>query len=454
MPPPAAPLTAFDAGRHDPDDDSAATAPTLRLQVSALQAMCRQILGLRLVMTALSAPLALGGARPGPATWLVAAAVLATFMGGYAGFRDWERVGPLLLRHPWLLAADMLLGSLLLITATPRSGIAFVCLCTPLLAGLGYGWRVAALFAAAQGFLILLAEGAVPGPVSPATAVLLPGLCVVAGALGVTLRNLLLRFGAASEALTETRARLAVDRAVADERARLAREMHDSVAKTLHGVALAADGLAARAGDPRTDHAAVASQADLVARAARRAAAESRELLADLRRQSEQAATATDLTAELRAATEDFSRRGDPPAEFRLAGLSAQGAALPAVPHAVARQLTVIVGECLENARRHARASHVVVEAGLVPQTGLLRISVLDDGRGLPAGLDLRQLREAGHFGLVGVVERALSVGARIRLGRGRTDSGTEVRLDLPLAALTPAPSAAPAATPTQGDRP
>jgi signal transduction histidine kinase len=35
------------------------------------------------------------------------------------------------------------------------------------------------------------------------------------------------------------------------------------------------------------------------------------------------------------------------------------------------------------------------------------------------------------------MVERAASVGARIRIGRGGHDAGTEVRLELPLGALT-----------------
>jgi len=55
------------------------------------------------------------------------------------------------------------------------------------------------------------------------------------------------RFGAASQALSEATSRLAVAEAVESERARLAREMHDSVAKTPARLALAAEALAASA---------------------------------------------------------------------------------------------------------------------------------------------------------------------------------------------------------------
>jgi signal transduction histidine kinase len=73
----------------------------------------------------------------------------------------------------------------------------------------------------------------------------------------------------------------------------------------------------------------------------------------------------------------------------------------------------------------------VDVSAGVV--AGLLRISVRDDGRGLPPGTTLDDLRRTGHFGLVGMVERAAGVGARIRIGRGSVARGTEVRLELPV---------------------
>ncbi|MFH9978406.1 histidine kinase [Streptomyces sp. NPDC017179] len=402
-----------------------------KLQISALQAMCRHVFAFRLAMIALAAPVALVNAAPGLATRLVSAAVVVTFMGSYVLFRDWERFGPLLLRHPTLLALDTLFGALLLIAAGPDSTLAYVSVCTPLLAGLVYGWRGAALFASLQS-LILLVVSTSSKELSPdlAQAALLPGLCVIAGAAGVTVRNLLLRFGEATRALTTVQARLAVTEAVGAERTRLAREMHDSVAKTLHGVAMAADGLAGSAGADRMDAALVKQQAELVARSARRAAAEARELLTDLRRENDPD-HGTDVLAELVARTRDFTSRTGLTAAYRPIGEPR----VPPVPPAVARQLLTIASEAMENAHRHAAPTHVEVCAGV--HGDLLRISVYDDGRGLPPGTSLEQLRRAGHFGLVGMVERAASVGARIRIGRGAHPKGTEVRLELPLGALT-----------------
>ncbi|MGW2481762.1 sensor histidine kinase [Streptomyces sp. NPDC001571] len=396
--------------------------PTLALQINALQAMCRQVFGFRLAMIAIGAPFALAGAAKGAPGMLVGAAVLVTFMGSYVLFRDWERFGPLLLKHPWLLAVDAVFGALLLITATPESSLGYVTTCTPLLAGLVYGWRGAGLFAGLQVAILALVYATGPRhQLADASALLLPGFCVMAGAVGVTIRNLLFRFGAASQALTETRARLAVHDAVEEERARLARDLHDSVAKTLHGLALAADGLAASA--DRMDPPALRHRAELVARAARRAAAESRELLGDLRR----APGDLDMAHELSLLVRDFTSRTAVPVEWRVLGTEP----LPPLPAGVARQLLTIASEALDNAHRHAGPGAVRVSAGV--EGALFRLSVQDEGRGLPPGTTLDDLKRTGHFGLVGMVERAAAIGARIRVGRGSAPVGTEVRVELPL---------------------
>ncbi|NXY98823.1 histidine kinase [Streptomyces sp. BR123] len=372
---------------------------------------------------ALGAPVALGRTAPGGPTYLVAGAVLLTFMLSYALFRDWERLGPLLLRHRWLLACDMAFSGLLLVTATPESPLGFVSLCTPLLAGLVYGWRGSAVYAALQAVAVAaVADG-----------LTLPVLCLAAGAAGSSLRDLLFRFGAASRALTDTRARLAVAEAVRGERERLARDMHDSVAKTLHGIALAADALA-RTDDPD----AVRRQAGRLADAARQAAAESRTLLADLRAQPD---------------TPDTPGVHLPPALHRLAADRPDGAIgaevatsgiLPPLPAPVARHLLAVAAEALDNARRHADATSIRITLTTAPDTAHLTLTVEDDGRGLPAdGPDLATLRGAGHYGLLGMAEHAAAAGARLHLGPAGTPAdparpGTRIRVDLPLAALTP----------------
>lgn len=433
-----------------------AAADGIAVQVQALQALCRQVFGFRLAVLALAGPVALLRVPHGPPAWVVGAAAVVTFTGSYLLFRDWERFGPVLLRHPALLAVDTFFAAALLAVATVHSPLAYVVVSTPLLAGLVYGWRGALLFTALQ-VLVLAAVVSLQTRqrASAADALLLPGFCLIAGAVGISLRRLMLRFGAATSALAEARARLAATEAVAAERARLAREMHDSVAKTLHGVALAADGLAA--GAERLDSQEVRRCADLVARAARRAAAESRELLGELRGQG----TAADdpascgapagvrLADELAAHCAAFQGRTGLRTEFCFAAQ----APLPPVPAAVARQLVRIVLEALENVHRHAGAESARVELSVADR--LVRLGVADDGCGLPAGISLDALPGEGRFGLVGMAERAAAIGARLGVGGGPAGRGTHVRLELPVAALghpaRPAEAEAPPDAPLRG---
>jgi signal transduction histidine kinase len=393
-----------------------------KVEIRALRAMCRQVFGFRLAMIAVAAPAALLNAGPGLGTRLVGSAVVVTFMISYVLFRDWQRFGPLLLRHPTLLAADSLFGSCLLISAGPDTTLAYVSVCTPLLAGLLYSWRGAAVFASLQSLILLVAQETLKHHSVLAESLLLPGLCVITGAMGSTLRNLMLRFGAATEALTETRTRLVATEAASAERARLAREMHDSVTKTLYGVALVADGLAASAAasPDRLDPALIRQQAELVAGAARRAAAEARELLTDLRDGT--ADDATDVLSQLASLAADFATRTTLPTTY-------DGPAAPVrLPPATTRQLLGITAEALENAHRHAHATKAGVRAAVTPTH--LVVTIHDDGRGLPPDTTLEDLRRTGHFGLLGMTERAASVGARIQL---TTDKGTEVRVEVPL---------------------
>ncbi|MFE9837077.1 sensor histidine kinase [Streptomyces sp. NPDC005551] len=405
--------------------DDAPAPGSVRLQLSALQALCRQAFAVRLAAVAVGAPFAMANAADGPARHTVLAAAVLGVMGSYAMLRDWDRFGPRLLAHPSLLAVDLTFGAVLLLTASPASPLAYATVCTPLLAGLLYGWRGSGVFTGLQLVVLLTVfRSWEHRPGTGASTLLIAGFCVGAGIIGVTLRNLMFRFGTASQALSEATSRLAVAEAVESERARLAREMHDSVAKTLHGLALAAEALAGSADscDPGT----LKRRATLVAGAARRAATESRELLSDLRHQTDLTAARRDLAGELARRVHDFTARTALPAELRCTGT------VPALPYATAQHLLAIVSEALENAHRHARATVVVLGLDADTASGVLRLSVRDDGVGLPPTAVLDELTESGHFGLLGMVERASSLGGRLHLS-GPPQGGTEILLACPL---------------------
>ncbi|WP_049622171.1 sensor histidine kinase [Frateuria defendens] len=108
-------------------------------------------------------------------------------------------------------------------------------------------------------------------------------------------------------------------------------------------------------------------------------------------------------------------------------GVSVAGAERPLCLGAQ-MEILEIVREGLRNAFIHARAARI--EADIRYSAASLRITVRDDGRGLDEAV-LREGRRAGHWGLVGMRERAERLGARLALRPG-TPRGTELELTVP----------------------
>jgi signal transduction histidine kinase len=88
------------------------------------------------------------------------------------------------------------------------------------------------------------------------------------------------------------------------------------------------------------------------------------------------------------------------------------------------RHVLRIVEEALVNAVTHGQARCVEVSGHL--HEGRLEIEVRDDGRGFESDRGVA----AGHFGLLGMQERASLLGARLEL-ESRPGAGTRVRLSL-----------------------
>ncbi|MGW3496966.1 sensor histidine kinase [Streptomyces sp. NPDC001020] len=410
-------------------EDDAPPPASVRLQLSALQALCRQTVVVRLAMVVVGAPFALTNAPDGTPRYAVLAAAVLGVMTSYALLRDWDRAGPRLLAHPTLMALDLLFVATLLLTASPASPLAYATVCTPLLSGLLYGWRGAGAITGLQLAVVLAVFRAWEHrPGAGVSTLLVAGFCVAAGIIGVTLRNLMFRFGAASEALSEANSRLAATEAVASERARLAREMHDSVAKTLHGLALAAEALAASA--DHCDPEALKRQAALVADAARRAASESRDLLSDLRRHTDIAAHTTDVTAEVDSYAREFTERTGTRVELTNPDSPLH------LPAATAHHMMAIVSEALENTHRHAHATRARIDL-TVAADGALDLRIGDDGAGLPPAVAAGDLAKSGHFGLLGMSERAAFLNGHLRVGRSPL-GGVGIHLHIPFTTTAP----------------
>jgi signal transduction histidine kinase len=83
--------------------------------------------------------------------------------------------------------------------------------------------------------------------------------------------------------------------------------------------------------------------------------------------------------------------------------------------------------EALLNAFRHARAQHIEVELNYAHNG--FRMFVRDDGVGIEP--DVLRVGRDGHWGLVGMRERADRIGAQLHVF-SRISAGTEIQLDVP----------------------
>ena len=200
---------------------------------------------------------------------------------------------------------------------------------------------------------------------------------------------------------------------VAAERARLARELHDSVTQTLFSLTLATESAVALAGeaDPK-----LVDQLDQVRGLAEAGLAEMRGLVETLRPVD---VDADGLAAALRKRIELLGRVHD----VRLS-LHTRGP-VRCQDRTVEREVLRIAGEALANALRHASARSVEVSL----DTGdPVRLVVADDGVGfdLPA-----TLRHSHRLGLTSMRERAEALGGTLEIVTA-PGAGTRVELEVP----------------------
>lgn len=106
---------------------------------------------------------------------------------------------------------------------------------------------------------------------------------------------------------------------------------------------------------------------------------------------------------------------------------------VPDVPLPVKIALYRVLQEALSNAYRHGGANRVIVHLQCVERRGeaRLRLSVGDNGHGFDP---VTAPRDAKHYGLQGMQDRAEMIGGRFRL-RSKPGRGAMVAVDVPLSA-------------------
>lgn len=211
----------------------------------------------------------------------------------------------------------------------------------------------------------------------------------------------------------ETNARIAV----AEERARIAREIHDIVSHSLSVVVLMSDGAAAKVdSEPERARSAMLHVRDT----GRGALAEMRRMLGVLREDEPGSDAPQPGIAQLDALVAQ-SRTAGLPVELTVTGEQA------VVSAGLGLTVYRLVQEALTNVRKHAGPAVTRVDVMLMYRPDEVEVRVTDDGTG-SAG-DARS--GAGGHGVVGMRERVAAHGGTLTTGP-RTDGGFEVIAVLP----------------------
>jgi ligand-binding sensor domain-containing protein/signal transduction histidine kinase len=213
--------------------------------------------------------------------------------------------------------------------------------------------------------------------------------------------------------LRQVRARFA---AVLQERNRIARELHDNLAQEILGVSVQLE-IVTRLlnSSPETARTHLDRARSLV----RSSMAEARRYVWDLRSQS---LDDRDLPAALSEMTRRLTAESGVHTQFEVGGT------LRPLPKQIENNLLRIGQEAVNNAVRHARAENISVR--LVFDATSVRLNVKDDGLGFDP--DAQGNGAGGHFGLVGMRERAREMGGDVRVGSSPGE-GCEVEVNVPV---------------------
>jgi signal transduction histidine kinase len=383
----------------------------LGLSMGRVGALCRLIFNFRLIaLTVVVLWLPSRVQDFGLLLGILCVAAVASFLP----ILFWDRYGPVLLRHPSFLVSDMFLSMAILTITGADSPFFYFTLGTALLSGVLYGWKGAGILSVAMLAFYwagLSLRASVADVETFQLIIGLPALYPLCAAGGAAVRNLLDRQSQIEAELAEAERVTVVER----ERARLAREMHDSLSKTIQGISLSASSLPAWV---KRDSVRAAKEAEQIARAARLASSEARGLLTDMRSEMLDVPLGTAVCSFL-SSWSDHSG---------IAAVCDSDESCDADPE-TRWELFSIVREAMRNVERHANADKVRVILGYAGDDIVLTIT--DDGGGFEIPTKIADLADGGHFGVIGMSERAERVGGDLEL-ESATGEGCTLRVTVP----------------------
>ncbi len=238
--------------------------------------------------------------------------------------------------------------------------------------------------------------------------------------LQATLRHLAERIRATQEGMRSYIR--AVTRAQEEERARLAHELHDQTAQSLVAIDHRAQALRRYLStDPKA--------AQLLGELRTMISQAHSDLRHIIRAMRPPYLEELGLAPALETLAREMNQQGGTTVRFTLSG------ALQRLTPEQELALYRVAQEALHNALRHSAASHIELEVCFEDEA--VTISVKDDGHGFAAPRRVTDLSAKGHFGIMGMYERAALIGAHLQI-RSAPDQGTTVSIRLPLDVASP----------------
>ena len=227
-------------------------------------------------------------------------------------------------------------------------------------------------------------------------------------------QKLLVELAGAHRQLSEYATRVE-DLTLANERQRMARELHDTLAQGLVGLILQLEAVSSHLNNQNLLRAQEILQQAMSR--ARGALADARRAIGNLR---EMQTTSEDLMRAVRTEVNRFTNATGIPCEMH-------GEISAHVSERIAEHAHRIVSEALTNISRHAQAQQVWLD--ISNDSEWLQISIRDNG----VGFEQQTLSASrGHYGLLGMHERARLAGGKVEVNSAPGD-GTQVDLKLPL---------------------
>ncbi|WP_042387239.1 sensor histidine kinase [Streptacidiphilus melanogenes] len=213
---------------------------------------------------------------------------------------------------------------------------------------------------------------------------------------------------------------------VQDERRRMAREIHDTLAQGFTGIIAQLRAAEQAAEGPKADPVVWRRHVDLAARLAKESLTEARRSVHALSPEPLRTARLGDALA---GVTERWTTLHGTPVR-----LATTGTARPLSPETELALLRT-AQEALANVAKHARASQVALTLSYLEAE--VALDVVDDGEGFdPARLAVAVPRADGGFGLVGMRERIESVAGTLQI-ESEPGSGTGISARVPAAGPT-----------------